>query len=547
MLKYLFFVSLIVTSLSLVCGQEEDGLNGTKTTVSTNDCSLVGLLPFTWYGNPINSYQLPRDNNASTAAAPPYAVTHAAAALLAADHFNARSDIIIPELSNYTSNCSVQINELIIGNSDSREGTASKFILDYYKTRNQSPCAVLGGYASIPTREAAVVSQGLDSVLVSHGAEDGRLTLPRTPEVTRTCAHQHSTGEAIVNWLRSKNRTNFLAVAYTSHEHGVTYSDTVNNAAKETNFTHFVHSRFGPPFTGMEPNKSIRYAMLNIKDSTYRTIVAVLNDYEAQIGILADVAEELEMNSDEYVWIFVLPMELSLDEFVVYSTIETHANISKLVKGSALVRNLDEATLEESEFQQVWEQQDESFVDRLNEMLPSEYAVSTDYFQQYQPEPGAGYMYDAVMAVAMGKCQEEKAPVQGGKGGGGKGAGAGGAGAGGAGSGAGGAPSAENGNEIASGSNNNDNNEGRRRRTKGERLKKRRLQKKPKKGEVLSPHMKGITSLEFTGVTGPHVWNEKRPRNRQRNLMTWGVYNVREIDAEHRDRLEQRFPTHNFT
>jgi hypothetical protein len=60
--------------------------------------------------------------------------------------------------------------------------------------------------------------------------------------------------------------------------------------------------------------------------------------------------------------------------------------------------------------------------------------------------------------------------------------------------------------------------------------------------------MQGITSLEFTGVTGPLVWNEtRRPRQRQRTLMTWGVYNIREIDDERRELMETRFPEHNFT
>ena len=553
------------------------------TTTPVTNCSLVGILPFTRPPDvPYKSYQVPLGTNSTNTTststststrrsfeAPPYAVTHAAAALLATDHFNARQSILVPELADYTTtiNCSVYIDDLTFFDSNSREGVAPKLLMEHYRAnnKNNAPCAILGGYASTPTREAAVVANSMNTVLVTHGAEDARLVSPVTPGVTSTGSNNHPTAEAIVNWLQSKGRTDFVAVLHTSHDHGVTYADTLDNAARESNFTSMVYAIVGPPYTGMEPNQSIRLAMQKLQKTTYRTIVAVLNKYKGpQLDMVADLAEEFKMNTAEYVWVFVLPGEQTLDEFVVYGSENT--NTSELLKGSALVRPLDGAMLEDSAFrQQVWNQQDESFVERLNGMLPKQFGVIPgDYFQQYGPEPGAGYMYDAVMTAAMGKCQELKAasasasPAKGGGQGNGQGGGPGNGGK-------------QNNNNDGGNNNNNspNNNNNRRRRLSHRRLRtkmeitrekeedeeqqhqqhsKRRHRKLQKSAELLGPHMMGITSLEFTGVTGPLAWkNERRARNRQRTLMSWAVYNIRDIDANDKERMEQQFPTQNFT
>mmetsp|Transcript_5779 Transcript_5779/g.14431 ORF Transcript_5779/g.14431 Transcript_5779/m.14431 type:complete len:1212 (-) Transcript_5779:165-3800(-) len=547
------------------------------------NCSLVGFLPFTSIDFDYRSYQLPRYGFSTRSDSsgidplqttiydspdpPPYAVTHAAAAAMAMDHFNARQSVLVPELKNYTSNCSVMFDDLVWGNTNSMEGFTPKFLLNYYK-ENGTPCAVLGDYTNLATKEAGIISNGMGTVLVSHGADESKLTSPRNPGVTRTVADQHPNGEAIVSWLRSKERTDFLSILYTSHEHGLAYADTIKTAAKETTFNYLLREKITPPYVGEETNM-IRPALRSIKDSSYKTIVAAINMYQReQLPLIADAAEEFGLNSPDYVWVFVLPMEQNLDEFVLYSTAtEQNPNITKLVNGSAIVRNLDPATLPNTPFDTLWKLNDGAFVERLNEMLNAagvnEFAVSQDYFRQYRAEAGAGYMYDAVMAIGMGKCQELKRKALGGsvKGGFGGNGGGGGEEGNAQGGGKGGQGDGQTQRALVAGAygsrgsryanlGESIDSDRRHRRAKGgarppPRHKLRR--KLQKKEEVLGPHMEGITSLDFHGVTGRFIWKERRKRSRNRETMNWGVYNIRAIDPLEKERMEARFPGHNFT
>ena len=549
---------LWTSTVSLVWGQEQQtdvAVSNQNTTSTTTSCSLLGLVPFDYPVRskqvPYKSYQLPQllDGNA-TEAPPPYAVTHAAAALLAVDHFNARDNSLVPALQEYTSDCSLTIDDLVIANTQNKEGVVPRIIYDYvFERGGKTPCAVLGGYSDGPTREAAVVANGMKTVTITHGSEDPRLGGAVNPDTTQMCSNQHPTGEAIANWLRSKGRTDFLTILHTSQEYAITFGDAVNNAAVESNFTSVEQKRVGPPYDGSDPNDSFLLSLQEIKKSTWKTIVVILTRYNLPptptLPILADAAEALKMNGDDFVWVFVLPDHQTLGEFVEYSS-NTSMNTSKLVQGSAVVRSLDDATLPDSSFQKVWKEQDESFVERLNQLLPKKYAgLPPNYFQQYLPEAGAGYMYDSVMVAAMGKCQEAKlpppGPPSGGKGGGG------GKPNGGQEGGQGGKPNGSQGGGQGGGQGNNRNDVDRRSRrlrrshSEDERKTKRKLQKS---GPELSPHMKGITSLDFEGVTGRINYNDGNPRrirNRNRKLLSWGVYNIREVDPQQKEQMELQF------
>jgi len=534
-----FFASLILltSTASLVWGQEPtDVVSNTdnifnQNNSTTTSCSLLGLLPFDYPVRgktvPYKSYQLPQLGGNDTEA-PPYAVTHAAAALLAVDHFNARDNSLVPALTEYTSDCSLNIDDLVIENTNNKEGVVPRILMDYVFEKGKTPCAVLGGYADGPTREAAVVANGMKTVTITHGSEDPRLGGGVNPDTTQMCSNQHPTGEAIVNWLRSNGRTDFLTVINGSQEYAITFGDAINNAAVESGFQSVEQKRVGPPYDGPDPNSSFLLTLKEVQKSTWRTIVVVLTRYNLPpyptLGALADAAEELGMNGDDYVWVFVLPDHQTLGEFVDHSASNT--NTSKLVQGSAVVRSLDEATLAESAFQRVWKQQDKSFVERLNKMLPKKYsALPENYFQQYLPEAGAGYMYDSVMVAAMGKCQQMKAEA---------------------------AEATVEAGDVGSGGNRNEvdrrSRRLRRQRKEDGRPTKRKLQKNGATIE-LSPHMKGITSLDFTGVTGRINYedgNPRRPRNRNRNFLTWGVYNIRDIDAERKEQMELQF-SQNFS
>eukprot|EP00555_Chaetoceros_dichaeta_P014579 CAMPEP_0198271030 /NCGR_PEP_ID=MMETSP1447-20131203/47501_1 /TAXON_ID=420782 /ORGANISM="Chaetoceros dichaeta, Strain CCMP1751" /LENGTH=278 /DNA_ID=CAMNT_0043963401 /DNA_START=115 /DNA_END=947 /DNA_ORIENTATION=- len=233
-----------------------------------------------------------------------YGYSHMAAALLAIDDFNTRDSAVVPELeSQIYQDCSVYIPESEFAVYDvSEPNIIPKLLVGRKSTCSSPPCAIVGPYASPPTIESSVIANAWDIPVITHGAEDPNLSGKKHPTVFRSCVNVHAMGEAIVQFLRSKGRTDFLGGLFRSGDYGIDSMEAIRSAAEESDgglgFPHINVQKISPPFPG-DSNEvnSIGYAMNQLKKSSYRTIFLALDVVsEGMLSWIADAAEEYQMN-----------------------------------------------------------------------------------------------------------------------------------------------------------------------------------------------------------------------------------------------------------
>jgi len=438
-------------------------------------CSLTGFMSFSGGAN--------------------RAFSQMAAALLAIDDFNTRNSAVIPELeSQMYKKCSVYIPENHFKVHDASErGILPKKLIGK-KSNDTFPCAIVGPYAADPTKESSIIAEAWDIPVITHGAESPVLSGNGYPTVFRSCVNTHAMGEVIIQFLRSKGRTNSLGILYLSGDYGIFMMEAIKNAAVESDgglgFPRLDTHKIQPPFTSdNEGSFSIRRTMLQLKKTTYRTILLTLSNLDwGMLEVIADAAEENQMNGDDYFYVFVLPNEIEIDEIVFQA--ELSSNLTKLVNGAALLRVLDSFMYKPilgttDLFLKHWTAQNASLVERINRKTPTNerdkvyFDAPDEYFQIQTPLKGSSFMYDAVMMAGMAKCKETLLP-----------------------------------------------------KTKPHKLH-RLLQQNGKRIIKKIPFVQAIESLKFTGATGTVEFGEGRrhPRNRKRGSVAYGVYNFRAESA----------------
>jgi hypothetical protein len=369
-------------------------------------------------------------------------------------------------------------------------------------------CGIIGPYGNDPALEAANLASGLDIPMVTHNADDTTLTGRFVnPHVANVNVNLNPQSEAIINFFRRYGRTDFLATVAVVANFGDQFQISMDSAAKEAGFQHLTFQTIAPPWSGFEPNRGIGVALQNVKQEGYRNIFIVLNQLSVQLQLVADHAEELELNRGEHLWV----ISGNVDPLEVAWYASQNSNITKLVRGMGLVRSLDgfeSSIMTDDPFMESWKTQDAAFVDRLNALHPIKrpnakgyFQAEPTYFQTSLPAYGAGFMYDAVMTQALGRCQQQLVDDEGGNAG------------------------------STEGVDSSNRKRGRRRRLKGEAS--TSVRRRTKKQVETNPHLEGIFSTEFNGATGRVAFGEGfiHPGNRQRDTITYGSYNFRASDA----------------
>jgi len=477
-----------------------------ETSVEEVECLLVGFLPFT-KAKKENAWTNKGDSSPYTMKNS-WQLTHMAAALIAIDHLNQRSDAIVKNLPELMENCTISdenSNGLFhltfpdpqFANSDGIVGPAAKFATKAMAEEKEI-CGFLGAWENEVAVELSYFAAGLDIPLVSHGAIKNDLTSSRTaPNVARTIPNSHPIGEAIANWLNDQERSNFLATISTTHFIGNDLQLAVDNGAKESGMIHVSNYNIAPPYSGNEINRGAGYALQQIKNEGYRTIALLLQNLNPVRAIAAHAAElGFFDESDGYVWLISGNIPISNLTYLAASD----SNVTKLVNGLASVRYLDSWEFRDDDpFLKAWKSQNQSMVERLNRMHPIQKAGATGYYQAHgsffqakgiDPEYGASFMYDAVISQGLGKCKYEHEKWQ-------------------------------------------EAQQERRGLQKGEKKK----EKRPKS------QMTALLSSPFEGATGLVEYGEGRGNrfagSRKRGTLTYGVYNFRDITpSEKKDNPE---------
>ena len=223
----------------------EDGVveeNEGEGVVSVSNCSLVGFLPFTKDGGVI--YRRPALGGGHNH----WQLSHMAAALMAVDHLNERSNVVVPNLSQLLENCTafsttsdttatnkklhLQFDEPVFVNSDSGRQPVSQYLIDQLlKTSTQSTtssgkiCGIVGPYDNESTEVASLLASGMDVPVITHHANGNLLTDPAGhSHVGRTTVNLHPLGEATAHYLAVlPNRTDFIATISATSTFGEQY------------------------------------------------------------------------------------------------------------------------------------------------------------------------------------------------------------------------------------------------------------------------------------------------------------------------------------
>lgn len=223
-----------------------------------------------------------------------------------------------------------------------------------------------------------------------------------------------------------------------------------------------------------------------------------------ELETVANAAAQHGLIGPNYVWSF--NGMFSVRELVdAVTTLRHNTNVTNLILGSAVLRPLDgfQINPQGDAFLGAWRAQNATSlfssvnVSSVDGTFMTTAAIEDpedDYFQTTMPEPSSSFMYDAVMALGLSKCDVQRKV-------------------------------ASRKQRVLKGQ-----------RTSKEPRKQRNLQQKHKKVSIASrnAHVDAVHDLEFTGATGDVTFRDSgsHPGNRERDTLTFGVYNIQTIRPE---------------
>lgn len=346
------------------------------------NCILFSFVPFTFAGVfPTSSFSGRYTNQTNVG------FSHVAAALLAMDHFNNRNASMVSELADFT-NCTVQfdMNKSLFFDT----GSVSHFASKSFWNEEIDPCAMAGPFNDIPAIDLSVLALSAEIPLVAHRAFNLRVASnDLSPYTSQVFPGTQASAKNLVDYLLFKERTNYIGVLYALTETGVHRREALSIELNK-NQIKWTSSGYDILNDDTATKESFLEALKRIKDSKYRTIVVAMEFPFVEMELLADAAEELEMNEGEYFWVFFSIFDASK----IYSD---EPNLLKLLSGSALVLPFSNAYLNESHpFRSAWGSQGKTEIDRLNAanpINPDEVGyifASDDWFNTTDMEYGSG-------------------------------------------------------------------------------------------------------------------------------------------------------------
>jgi hypothetical protein len=385
---------------SEIIGSDDDGA-----------CAVVTFLPFTYEGGTGQSSSTTSISGESARTNPGF--SQMAAAVLAIDHFNARDTSVVPELSQpIYSSCRIffDVTESMFFDTESTTHEA-QLSLAAYTNQFGPPCAIAGPFNEIPAMGLSAGATTYQIPLVAHRSFNYRLGNPRyNPFASTVYPDLLASSGSLTEFLFSKGRTDFVAIFYPLTEIGLQRNEAVTLGFDSSNIRYKVYPFFPPSLVNVAfAERQILTDVRKMREDGYRTIVVVLEDPVSEIPLLADAAEEFEMNRGEHFWVFVGYFEGS---FAQQSSAPEYANVTKLLSGSAFLTAAENHHLypDSDGFLSSWLRQNATFVERVNsfnpiqEGQPGYFRAEETFFQDFTPEFGSGFLYDSVMSIGMGAC-----------------------------------------------------------------------------------------------------------------------------------------------
>ena len=189
--------------------------------------------------------------------------------------------------------------------------------------QNGKPCVLAGPYFDGPATELSILAASNQIPLVVYRSLNFMLTIqalhPLTSQVYPTISE---ISPAVGEFLRHKDRADFVAVLYVLTDRGLQVSGSITRileimGVQWRSFGYLptaveVFGEYDLPSVAVD-NNNLTVALRQIKASGYRTIIVVseMIDLETSIPIMADDAESLGLNNGGHFWMYYAGLELT--------------------------------------------------------------------------------------------------------------------------------------------------------------------------------------------------------------------------------------------
>jgi hypothetical protein len=218
-------------------------------------------------------------------------------------------------------------------------------------------------------------------------------------------------GEVATSFLFHQGRTNYIGILQAASDTALQLTEGIFASATKRGAEVDVVTYKLPVFLGSR--RDIEGSMQRLKDTGFRTFVLIVETIEDELPLLADAADKFGLNNGDYVWLIMGDIEIG---FFSSADASNNTNVIKLLKGTSHVKPLDRFTWDPTEdrFLKSWRSQNAAFAQKVKDKNPIQpespgfFTADDDYFQTVDPEPGAGFLYDAIMSIGMGLCLAEK-------------------------------------------------------------------------------------------------------------------------------------------
>lgn len=372
--------------------------------------------------------------------------SHSAAAFMAMIHFNQRNGSIVPQLSrllleeeentnnsNSTSNsfyCPIQfdINQTTFMDTATIGHLSSNLLFQQVMERKSIPCAIVGGYHDMPAQHLSIMAAAGQIPHNPYRQYNARLNLQTiSPYTTTLFPDMVIIAEAVTRYLQNINRNNYITYLHALSDTGIQRGQAFSVVLDQFNIEQYeIYGYITPLLEIPELDRQIPLIMKKVKQRGFRTIVVSMEAFPVELPLLADAAEAENMLNGDYLWIFQATFDMSViynliqfpDEMLKQQGFGSYGNVTKLLRGAALIQPVEgyQVLGDDDPFLQAWKSNDETFVKQLNQMYQHNTQLSPDYngltdppapsyfFQEFTPEEGAAFLYDAIISIGLGAC-----------------------------------------------------------------------------------------------------------------------------------------------
>ena len=323
--------------------------------------------------------------------------------LLALTHFNDRSNLVVPNLSEMLGECNIYMTMDML-DSKSSPFVASKQFYSYFNSKREAKGALKAPHP------AAVVGAGLSSVSRALLTLTGSYQIPQiSPSSTsaeldkveaaatfgRTVPTNTGDAEASIAYFKHLGITHF-AILFVRDDYGNSFQKDLGQASSREEII-----TMSAGFE-IDSRESIASALKIIKESGFRYIYAILHSFP---GVL-EQAFDTGLVGDEYTWYLPEQNDITEQGYALNRTM--HQRLAAAIQGSTVIGL---KIREQHEFEKSLSslQTDPDFQNFFLEMHPdASIYKGVKFTEKPLITPFTYTAYDAVMALGIAACQADE-------------------------------------------------------------------------------------------------------------------------------------------